>query len=345
MSKQQDNPTMSLASYPLCRGEGVEFGRKALSEIFNPISLEPAKGDRSFQCSIHGVKLQNILVSSLSYRGNSVAAPLDQLDYYTLQLIPSGRLLFEIDGKNEIICSRKQGRMLSSGQRVRVHLADKSQCLALLIKSSHLDDVLSTWTGHSKIPPIQFKKQLMMKKPSVISFLSYFNTVVADLDRTGAILKMPAALASLEHMLVTFMLCGLDHNLGDFFSENSAKAGISQVRKIEEYLEGNISKPINMKILSQVTEHSTRSIYRAFRKHRDYSPMEFLRNIRMNLARKKLMHAKHGDTVTNIVYESGFSHLGRFSTAYKCCFGERPSETLLRSLRDKNTSLTPSTPV
>lgn len=332
--KPQDTQNLPLSGYPLFSGSDVELSREALSRIFNPVFLEPGKSENSFQFSAQGVKLPHLWISSISYRGNSVLGPVEPGDYHTLQVIPSGTFLFEIDGQ-KMSANPAQALMLSSGQQVQLQPADNSQCLSLVVKDKDLQDVISTWVGHSKIPPIQFQKQLTMTNPSVVSFLSYFYTVIDDLDRTGGIIKIPAAVASLENMLMTFMLCGLEHNLGDLLSKKSPEAGSKQVREVEEYLDDNSSTPINMKVLTQVTGYSGRSIYRAFRRYRDYTPMEYLRNVRIRLARKKLLHAKPGSMITTIAYECGFTHLGRFSAEYKRCFGEKPSETLQRSTRGK----------
>ncbi len=332
--KQQEAQNISLSDYPIFSGTDVELSRRALSRIFNPVFLEPGKGAGSFQFSVRGVQLPHLWISSLSYWGNPVLGPVDPSDYHTLQVVPSGSFQFDIDGQ-KMSANAAQALMISNGQRVRLQPADNSQCLSLVVKDKDLRDVISTWVGHTKIPPIEFRKQLTMTNSGVISFLSYLHTIVDDLDRSSNLLQMPAAVASLENMLLTYMLCELEHNLVDFLNKTSAEAGSNQVREIEEYLEANSSKAISMKLLTQVTGHSTRSIYRAFKRYRDYTPMEFLRNVRMRLARKKLLHAIPGSMVTTIAYECGFTHLGRFSNEYKRCFGERPSETLQRSIREK----------
>ncbi len=323
-----------LSNYPLVCGSDVELSRKALSRIFNPVFLEPGKGDESFHFSARGVHLPHMWISSLSYKGNPVLGPVEPGDYHTLQVIPSGTFLFEIDGQKRS-ANPAQALMLSSGQRVRLQPADNSYCLSLVVKDKDLKDIISTWIGHSRIPPIEFQKQLVMTNPGVISFLSYLHTIVNDLDRSSNLLQMPAAVASLENMLLSYMLCGLEHNLVDFLNTRTPEAGSKQVREVEEYLEANSSKAISMKLLTQVTGHSSRSIYRAFKRYRNYTPMEFLKKERIRLARNKLLHPKPNATVTSIAYECGFTHLGRFSNEYKRCFSEKPSETLQRSIKEK----------
>jgi AraC-like DNA-binding protein len=331
---EQQTQKIPLSDYPLFSGSDVELSREALSRIFNPVFLEPGKNKESFQFSARGVHLPHLWISSLSYKGDSVLGPVDPLDYHALQVIPSGSFRFTIDGQ-KMTANATQALMVSNGQYVRLQPADNSHCLSLVVKDKDLRDVISTWVGHAKISPIVFQKQLTMRKPSVISFLSYFQTIVEDLNHNTTLLQIPAAVASLENMLLTYMLCGLEHNLVDFLNTTSAEAGSNQVREIEEYLEANSNNPITIKLLTQLTGHSGRSIYRAFRRYRDYTPMEFLRNVRMRLARKKLLAGIRGVMVTTIAYECGFTHLGRFSNEYKRCFGEKPSETLQRSIREK----------
>ncbi|NOQ46772.1 MAG: hypothetical protein GQ559_08900, partial [Desulfobulbaceae bacterium] len=159
MMKLQDTQNLPLSAYPLFSGTDIELSRRALSRIFNPVFLEPAKKEKSFQFSVNGVKLPNLWISSLYYKGNPVLGPVDPSNYHTLQLIPSGSLNFDVDG-NKISATEQQGLMLSSGQRIRVRPTDDSQCLSLVVKDAYLRDVISTWTGHSKIPSIQFQKQL-----------------------------------------------------------------------------------------------------------------------------------------------------------------------------------------
>lgn len=331
---KQHTPKPFLSSYPLVSGGDVEVSRQALSRIFNPVFLEPGKDAASFHFSARGVQFSHMWISSLSYNGKPFLGPIEPGDYHTLQVVPSGSLHFTVNGQ-KTTANKTQALMLSSGQQVQLQPNENSQCLSLVVKDEDLRDIISTWVGHSRIPAIEFKKQLAMTNPGVISFLSYLHSIVNDLDRSSNLLQMPAAVASLENMLLSYMLCGLEHNLVDFLNTTSPEAGSKPVREIEGYLEANSSKPISMKLLTQVTGHSSRSIYRAFRRYRNYTPMEFLKKERIRLARKKLLHPKPNAMVTNIAYECGFTHLGRFSNEYKQCFDEKPSETLQRSIKEK----------
>ena len=129
---------------------------------------------------------------------------------------------------------------------------------------------------------------------------------------------------------MTAMLFNLDHSLVEVIRKPALDAGAPLVETVEGYLEARAGDPIDMPTLARETGYSLSSIYRAFQRHRGYSPGTFLADVRMRLARRRLLGAGPGDRVTSIALDCGFGHLGRFAVEYKRRFGERPKQTLDR---------------
>jgi transcriptional regulator GlxA family with amidase domain len=75
---------------------------------------------------------------------------------------------------------------------------------------------------------------------------------------------------------------------------------------------------------------SVRSLCLAFRAHYNCSPMDFVRQVRLDAARAALQSAAPGAQVTDIALACGFGHLGRFAAVYRECYGESPQQTLRR---------------
>ena len=83
--------------------------------------------------------------------------------------------------------------------------------------------------------------------------------------------------------------------------------------------------------LCEVTSTSERTLQYAFRKILDMTPIEYLIRLRLHRVQQDLLKANpKSTTVSRIAVNWGFWHLGEFSTAYKSCFDEMPSETLNR---------------
>jgi transcriptional regulator GlxA family with amidase domain len=69
----------------------------------------------------------------------------------------------------------------------------------------------------------------------------------------------------------------------------------------------------------------------AFKEVMGLTPVAFLIRLRLHRVRHALLAAPPGSTTIAIeALRWGFWHLGEFARAYNDCFGELPSETLLR---------------
>jgi transcriptional regulator GlxA family with amidase domain len=66
-----------------------------------------------------------------------------------------------------------------------------------------------------------------------------------------------------------------------------------------------------------------------FRRHLDCTPLQYLRNVRLDLAHRDLLAAQRPEqTVAQIAARWGFMHTGRFAVLYRQTFGQSPHETL-----------------
>ena len=63
------------------------------------------------------------------------------------------------------------------------------------------------------------------------------------------------------------------------------------------------------------------------KRFRSISPMNFLRNVRMEGAHLDLVDTACEENITEIAMKWGFYHLGRFSIGYKKRYGHSPSQT------------------
>ncbi len=100
---------------------------------------------------------------------------------------------------------------------------------------------------------------------------------------------------------------------------------------LEEFIEANWDKPIDIRAMSAIGNVSARSLFRQFRKDRGYSPADFAKRIRLAHAREMLEQSGVGASVTQIALRCGFQNSGHFARDFRLAFGELPSETSRRS--------------
>ena len=127
------------------------------------------------------------------------------------------------------------------------------------------------------------------------------------------------------------LLLGQPHNYTTYVAKPHNAAAPRQINLVEDYLEAHVEEPIDITSLAAVTGYSLSSIYKVFRKHRGYSPMTYLKKIRLAHFRKRLLEGSPNTTLTQHALDLGFVHLGRLSADYKRQFGELPSDTFRKA--------------
>ncbi len=104
------------------------------------------------------------------------------------------------------------------------------------------------------------------------------------------------------------------------------------LRRALDFIHDNAEYEITIRDIASASDVTPRALQYAFREHLDTTPLEYLRRIRLERAHRELQSADPAlDTVTSIAGRCGFSHPGRFSSAYKQVFGTEPSRTLRSS--------------
>ena len=103
------------------------------------------------------------------------------------------------------------------------------------------------------------------------------------------------------------------------------------VKIAEEYALSQKGANLYVTDLCRVTGVSERALEYAFKDVMGLTPVAYLIRLRLHRVRHALLAAPPGSTTIAIeALRWGFWHFGEFSRAYNDCFGELPSDTLLR---------------
>ncbi|CAN5917708.1 AraC family transcriptional regulator [soil metagenome] len=98
------------------------------------------------------------------------------------------------------------------------------------------------------------------------------------------------------------------------------------LRRAEEFMQSRLSETQSLDDIARAAGVSRRTLSLMFRRHREASPMQALRNLRLDAAHAQLAR-RSADSVTDVALGCGFSHLSRFSASYRERFGKLPNET------------------
>jgi AraC-like DNA-binding protein len=292
--------------------------------ILDPIS--------SLKFQLSEAPLSRITIGAMSF-DTEIHYDLGETEtYYLIQLADTGAIEYVNGGE---VCDVTPGRgMVTSPTRpLRIHYTDRSRGFIVKILKSALERQLLALTGIPVTEPLIFSAGVAADSAFGARYKRLLHYMVSELDGEGSLRDSPLLVANIEDIVMTALLADQPHNYSRRFEDQPASAAERHVEDAEAYIRAHATEALTIEDLVALTGVSGRSLYRAFQIQRGYSPMAFVRSIRVQIARECLMNARPGTTVTGIAMECGLDHLGRFSRDYGQRFAESPSETLKRALR------------
>lgn len=229
---------------------------------------------------------------------------------------------------NEIDSTRSM--VVPSHTPIRLECTSGFDQLVLAVSSDVVAEHLAHLAGitPSRLPRFDGPVDLRLPEAQRLRRLLEF---VAGEFTVGRPLLPKNLMAELEDSLITAFLTSHPSEAFDAIEQATAAAAPWQVRATEEFIEANWQQAITVETLAESIGASARSIFYAFKDARGYSPMSFLKSVRLRQARARLEYPEDGASVTSIGFACGFRNLSHFAKDYLREFGEMPSETLKRA--------------
>lgn len=213
---------------------------------------------------------------------------------------------------------------LSPGTRFNVATEPGQRTSNLTFAPGFFETQFGALTGQT-IDGLQFDAELDLSKPSGV-LVDHLCRYLADQINTGAS-SVPAALAaSVCETLSRTLLFSHRHNYSYLFDKPAPPSSRTVVRLVEEYVDAHAGGPILADDLARVTGASVLSIEAAFRQHRQTTPLAFLRQRRLQRARRILLDDPW-IPISQVAQMAGYLRLDPFLAAYFKTFQESPAET------------------
>ena len=325
-----DKAAPYLNCFPVfCTADPQEL-RAAMLEMYGALGVEyPSTVEDFYGCGNH-LPLGGVAFSYCAY-GAPVRVRFPKADFARQQFGLTGRASTLVGGKM-FETRPDQSCIISSDTDVTVDFGASFEQIVLRIDEGMLGRKLTALIG---VPPsgrLEFSvaenagsRHAQEFRELVLAFVRLFSTVGADFPT--------AVLDEIQQTIVVSFLSVNRHNYSRLLEADPKESAPWQVKRIEEYIEANWNDPITIERLAAITNTSARSIFKAFKKSRGYSPIGFAKQIRLKQARARLLFGDARTTVTAVALACGFANLGHFAKDYQRAFGELPSATLARGKR------------
>jgi AraC-like DNA-binding protein len=169
----------------------------------------------------------------------------------------------------------------------------------------------------------------LSRDPGIGSWLQHI--AKSGINATDSLLLTDRrVLRSIEQALVTMVLSGFHHSASEDLARQITGIAPYYVKRAEEYIRVHACNDLTIDDIAAAARVSARTLFYGFKRWRGKSPMAYVRDTRLDLARRELERGQeHGGSVSRAAINAGFTNFSQFSRIYKARFGETPSATLL----------------
>jgi len=321
-------PYSTLRRFPLIETTSPQDMRDALTRACGIRRFDLPRGPEGFSAVAHKVTLRSVTIGYCGYGAETVIG-FPEADYVRQQVGLSGTGTAMVGGK-EIPLGADRTWITPANVPSTMHYHPGFEQIVLRLDPNSVQQKLAAILGfHPGSAPV-FYPAAEFRDPGTQRLRRLVLFVCGELGCGDAALPQPI-LDELEQSLIAAFLTCNRHSYSHLLAQPQAPVAPWQVKVIEEYIEANWSEAITVERLSAVSGASARTIFHSFQRARGYSPMDFVKQVRLMRAKHMLEAAEPGATVTGIALRCRFNNMGHFARDYRTAFGELPSDTLNRA--------------
>lgn len=284
-----------------------------------------------------GIRLpsKKIAMGMISY-GAAVAIHISKLKAYSISLPLEGKQSLVIHGAHYQSNSH-QGLIVSNFAEQDLQIEQDCKKLQVVIPEVSMQMVLSDLLNQKIETPIIFNPQMELDHQQLLKMWwtnieNFLQFKKQHLSHYG--LHMFAQ--DYENFMIKSLLLSHEHNFSDVLKAYAQHVIPEHIVKVRHYLMMHAQEQIGIEDIIRATGVSKSKLYAEFQHYYRMSPMLYLKKYRLqkihdilvsNFTQPKL-------SISQLAFQWGFNHLGRFSQDYKHEFGESPSETKNRIFVD-----------
>ena len=280
------------------------------------------------EASMHYMPFGDTSLYRLKY-GSSVEIHIPTITAYYCIQIPLQGHAHVVNGTQRVESNVRTASVLNPDNSTDMVWDYDNEQLMVRISRSLMERTAIGILGHDIDEPLRFDVGFGWQDcPAwhcLISYLLDFYTASSPEVRNNKLITN-----QLNQLTATTLFLNHKHSYTQHPHQQRVSVRPRHIKRAQEYMESHAHEAITVEQVAKVCEVSVRSLYSGFKDFVGTSPMQYLRNLRLDHVRRDLLSNETG-SVTSIAMQWGFSHMGRFSATYKERFGESPNQTLRKS--------------
>lgn len=288
-----------------------------------------------------GIRLpKKSMTMGLIRYGAPVSINISQLRAYSISLPIYGQQSLEMSGVR-YASDANCGLIVSNNALQNLQIDQDCEKLQVVIPEQSLALVLSDLLQQPLLQPIVFEPQMNIQQSKALAlWWKNVENFVAMKNLYAGFQGLELFAHDYENFMIKTLLLAQENNYSQALAALNGSEIPAHVMKVKQYLVEHADQAICADDLQRIAGVSKSKLYQEFQHHYASSPMQYLRQYRLQQVFQALnaFELQHM-SISKLALDWGFNHLSRFSQEYRDCFGESPSETRAKMLcRYKNTA-------
>jgi AraC-like DNA-binding protein len=316
----------SLAQHRVITTNDLDDARAKVAEIFCPHKLQISRPVSDLNLR-HNRKIYNdIALNFMDYGCEVQITPGELHSFYLVQIPITGGSVVTSAGET-VHSDTRTATVPSATEHLEMRWLENSPHFVIYFSRAVIERKLTQLLCKEPDRPLRFQLSMDLSDPHTQTWCQLIDIMRKDAESNNVQLH-PTVRSHIEDAIVTGLLTAQPNNFtGMLFSE----AEPSCPRTIRKVIQLCNDTPEGITTVAEMAHHagvSIRSLQLGFRRHVGVTPMQYLREIRLQRVRNEIRSQTNDQrSISDIAYTWGFTHLGRFATLYRQRFGELPSET------------------
>ncbi|WP_214371207.1 AraC family transcriptional regulator [Pseudonocardia sp. H11422] len=315
---------------------GIDQAQAAVGESYYLITSMGLIDRRApYEFHLDGVALGALSVGRAWYNAGIDVAMADLQTCYYVNFPQTGGMQADHRHRSVEIVPGRAAVYQPVGD-VRMRTSGDYSSYAVRIDRAALENALAARLGRPTTGPLALGASLDLTRPAGANWARLVrllaNEALAHRSTRRTALTNPLIAAPLHDAVLAGLLQATDHPDREALEQSIRAWGVAPVHRAIDAMHAYLDQPFTPTGLAQIAGCSVRSLQEGFRRHVGLTPLQNLRQVRLEHAHHDLAN---GDptysTVTDIACHWGFTHLGRFATTYRARYGRSTSHALRRA--------------
>lgn len=317
---QTDATASPLSRHVLFASHDLDEARDRVARVFCPHRLETIGPHARLSARHNHLRGEKLSLNYIEYGARTLIDPGELQSFYLLQIPLTGGASIR-NGRDTYLSDSKAAAVLNPHRPTRMVWEEGTRHLLVQIDRAALNDHAAAHSGRLS-GLLTFEGPLDLTRPEGAALARLVAFLVAEDNQGAAPIGAGLLARQIEAAVISAILEA--HPAGQIAMRVTEPVRPRNLQLALSFIDANLEHPLTLEEIATAAGTRPRSLQIAFREHCQVTPLGYWRNRRLDQAFDDL--AMGDCTVTEAALRWGFTHFGRFSTAFRARHGVAPHE-------------------